>query len=645
MSPNPLIVMLSRSILWGALIALMLGFHMPPGDRHRPRPSPPTVWHTRTMRGDVRVPAVAPSPDADARGDRALAWAERLLAKVPVLPSRNASCSEVDAESAFAGILERYGLSARACLGLARCQLRLGEYEEADASFSQALRLAPEDRVAEKEWRAASEVLNIFQTCNEVYSETLPDDQSVLRVGRLGDFAGARWWVVLLVKAAPEADSENPYADPQLKLIQEVAGHDLSAWQGPVKLHPVPNKREFRNADLFIADMTGDGEPEVAVCSYFMGASWRPANLDVFQRRGNRLVNVLSVASGEPAFWFEDLNHDGRLEIANPHQIGRDMSHAGQPWWTDLYAWKNGAFRLANADFPDEFRDADRLLRPLLRRYSGDFDLLKYLGVTHEIFHRSGAALAAYRQAVRRGDHPGDRDAGDPEDRRSLAELKQRIGRLQRRIGRAQRPRQLLPVDEGPWDRSFVRFREQLLDAARRRDKAFLLSVLAPNVESLYDGRVADNPAEFQSLWRLDRPDSELWATLSDILSHGGAFELSEDDHDFCAPYVAAAFPFERLDPAWNGGIIDRNVKLRSRPRADAPVIATLDYAIVQAPTWEPILEHTRDGERIWRKIITARGQQGYVADEFLRSPNYYEASFQKVNGQWKMYRLYDQPE
>jgi hypothetical protein len=57
MSPNLLASILARSVLWGALIALMLGFLMPPGDRHHPHTSPPTVWHTHTIRRDVRVPA------------------------------------------------------------------------------------------------------------------------------------------------------------------------------------------------------------------------------------------------------------------------------------------------------------------------------------------------------------------------------------------------------------------------------------------------------------------------------------------------------------------------------------------------------------------------------------------------------------
>ena len=67
-----------------------------------------------------------------ARSERSLRWAERQLAATPVPPtSAHPSGSRWrvgEAEEAFAMIIRKYGGSARAYLGLGRCQMRLGDY-------------------------------------------------------------------------------------------------------------------------------------------------------------------------------------------------------------------------------------------------------------------------------------------------------------------------------------------------------------------------------------------------------------------------------------------------------------------------------------------------------------------------------------
>jgi hypothetical protein len=185
------------------------------------------------------------------------------------------------------------------------------------------------------------------------------------------------------------------------------------------------------DVQLYVLDLTGDGVSEAAVWKLFMGASWMPSHVDVFAWRGHRLVKILGVSSSEP-IWIEDLHHDGRYEIGNYYEIGLDLAHCEQPLWTDIYAYRQRQYVLANEDFPQEFQGRVEELRELLKCYPWDPEILEYLGILHEIEGRPKAALAAYRYAER-----ACRDRlqkkPDTELERLRKDLQSRIRRLSRR--------------------------------------------------------------------------------------------------------------------------------------------------------------------------------------------------------------------
>jgi hypothetical protein len=139
-------------------------------------------------------------------------------------------------------------------------------------------------------------------------------------------------------------------------------------------------------------------------------------------------------------------------------------------------------------------------------------------------------------------------------------------------------PRVLLPVDEATRDPSFLAFRDSLIQIVKRKDRAALLAVIDPaGIESSFGGD--GTLAEFNDMWKLDRPDSELWPTLQAVLSMGGAFT---SDGDFLAPYVFASFPRD-LDCCWLA-ITAADVPLLTERRDDAPVRTRLSYTIVRVP-------------------------------------------------------------
>lgn len=189
--------------------------------------------------------------------------------------------------------------------------------------------------------------------------------------------------------------------------------------------------------------------------------------------------------------------------------------------------------------------------------------------------------------------------------------------------------RKLLPVDEGKKDASFSAFRERLLKAVKERDKKFLLSVIDPRIKwSFGDDHGVKG---FRKSWNLDGDgDSELWGELIDVLSLGGTFSTSGGRREFWAPYTFGAFPGD-LDAFEYGAIVGKDVRVRAKPNADAPVVASLSYDLVKA-------ESAGDGvPNGWTKVTTPNGKQGYVVRKFVRGPVDYRACFRNVKGKWLM--------
>ena len=197
-------------------------------------------------------------------------------------------------------------------------------------------------------------------------------------------------------------------------------------------------------------------------------------------------------------------------------------------------------------------------------------------------------------------------------------------------FGARAKERKLLPVDEGVRDPSFKAFRDGLLEALRRRDKKFVLSILDPKIRLSFgdDSGVED----FKKYWKIESANSELWDELSTVLSLGGTFDTSGGQRLFCAPYTYSRFP-EDLDAFEYAPITGKDVRVRARPGASSRVVATLSYSIVRAEF------SGTDGGRSsgWVKIVTPDGKPGYVSDKYIRSPVDYRACFRKARGKWLM--------
>ena len=83
---------------------------------------------------------------------------------------------------------------------------------------------------------------------------------------------------------------------------------------------------------------------------------------------------------------------------------------------------------------------------------------------------------------------------------------------------------QLLPIDEASKDSSFLKFREELLQAVERRDATYVLGILDPHIKNNFGGDGGID--EFRETWKPEQADSELWKELRFVLTHEQAVNV-----------------------------------------------------------------------------------------------------------------------
>lgn len=191
----------------------------------------------------------------------------------------------------------------------------------------------------------------------------------------------------------------------------------------------------------------------------------------------------------------------------------------------------------------------------------------------------------------------------------------------------------LEPVDEAAKDASWNGFRKRLLDAVEKRDRKYVLGVLAQNVRNGSDA--PRGIAEFRKQWDLDGSDSPFWNELRSALSLGSAWLARPKlRRELCAPYLLAKWP-EDVDPTKNGAIIAREALVKSEPSSDAQTLVTLSYHIVPVPDWE-VEDRDAAAKQKWVRI-RVKEQDGYVPDEQIRSAVEHAACFVKGENGWRM--------
>lgn len=195
--------------------------------------------------------------------------------------------------------------------------------------------------------------------------------------------------------------------------------------------------------------------------------------------------------------------------------------------------------------------------------------------------------------------------------------------------------RYVRPVDQAAEDASFLAFRTKLIDAAERKDAAFILSILDPKINLSFGGH--EGIADFKSMWRINSRNTKFWEEFLPVIRNGGTWWKDKSAGKlFYAPYTFDSFPTD-LDSFTHEAIFGSNVNLREGPSPDSRVIAQLSYNVVTVET-DPDTEAGKIREtRGWSKVKTLGGMSGWVKNDLVRSPIDYRAGFEKKRGVWKM--------
>jgi hypothetical protein len=179
----------------------------------------------------------------------------------------------------------------------------------------------------------------------------------------------------------------------------------------------------------------------------------------------------------------------------------------------------------------------------------------------------------------------------------------------------------LRPRDEGETRPDFARFRSMLRDAVKRKDADAVMAIVDPHIRVSFggdEGREAFREKKVLSL------DQDFWTEFDAILAMGGRFT---EERSFSAPYVFSDWP-SAFDAFECVAVVASSVRIRQAPGASAPVIAVLDFRIVQALSEpNPIAG--------WRRVALADGRTGFVAARYVRSPIDHRALFDLKDGRW----------
>lgn len=191
----------------------------------------------------------------------------------------------------------------------------------------------------------------------------------------------------------------------------------------------------------------------------------------------------------------------------------------------------------------------------------------------------------------------------------------------------------LAPMDEGPRDASFLKFRNEFKAIVARKDAKALMKIVMPNIQNSFGG---DNgAANFIKMWKPAEANSHIWPVLKLVLDMGGNFDSKTA---FSAPYVFSAFP-DDVDGFETVAVTAPNAVMREKPKADAAIVRQLDFDILNLTAGAKKLQHEA-GPDDWLEVSDAAGKRGFVLQRDVRSPIDFRAGFEKKKGRWRMVDL-----
>lgn len=187
----------------------------------------------------------------------------------------------------------------------------------------------------------------------------------------------------------------------------------------------------------------------------------------------------------------------------------------------------------------------------------------------------------------------------------------------------------LLPRDEA--NESFRQFRSGALAALARRDTAFLYGILAPEIRNTFGGD--DGIAGFRRVWKMDDPNSDVWAALTRVLTMGGQ---QPTDSQFTAPYVYAFWP-DTMDAFEHVAVTGDSVPVHEAPDPDSRLRGGAHYSILKFREWRGLPMSGVAADTTWARVVLPNADSGWIRGASVYSPVGWRAMFVRRNGRWLM--------
>ena len=187
----------------------------------------------------------------------------------------------------------------------------------------------------------------------------------------------------------------------------------------------------------------------------------------------------------------------------------------------------------------------------------------------------------------------------------------------------------LLPRDEA--NESFRQFRSEALRALANRDTAFLYGMLAPEIKNSFGGD--DHIAGFRRLWKMDEPNSDVWAALIRVLTLGGE---QSSDSQFTAPYVYAFWP-DSMDSFEHVAVIGDSVRVHDAPAAGSRILGGALHSILKFREWRGLPESGVAADTTWAKVLLPNADSAWIRGASVYSPVGWRAMFVRRGTRWLM--------
>lgn len=285
------------------------------------------------------------------------------------------------AKLAFEEVQHKFGARPEIAVGLAQCEMRLGNYKTA----KRILESAP---TGQKRDLVLSDVDRLLELTREIKTIDGPAEVLSIKQGKDNLF--------VLRGVLASAAVRNEYAMDAIYERVKLQVYSNSK-PGPKKLSETvfnDGRRPANEHSIWLMDLDGDGTPEVIVFSGFLAGSVEPIRFAPFKVQKGKLQPMGTLRCDE-GFTPKPNDLRGSWRATTKFALGVSlMSHAERPRWTDIYEPRGGKYVCVDQEHVNTFGSPYSYIRSELAKFPFDSELIAYSAEYRALFGKWDQAQA-----------------------------------------------------------------------------------------------------------------------------------------------------------------------------------------------------------------------------------------------------------